>query len=150
MNVHSKSLPQVAQVLDHTCGAACFDSMYQLIFGQSLGEEFFAEKLGIDTIGYAPVERVVALAREYQLNAELRQDCTVDDMIAVSQQNTVVFVTWWFDDAGHYSLIRSLENDVLTLMDPWQARDSLDTHMTLEEFVPLWNLRGAKLIVISL
>ena len=142
-------LPQVPQLLDNTCGAACFDSMYQLFFGASLGEKFFAEKLGIHEIGYTPAERIVELAQSFNINAELKRNCTPNELIYASKQSTIVFVTWWFEDAGHYSLIRTLANGVITMMDPWQARESRDTLMPLTEFIPLWQMRGATMIIVT-
>lgn len=146
MKFDIQKLPKVAQTLDHTCAAACFDSMYQLVFGSSPGEMHFAEQLGTLDTGYTPVERITPLVNLYGLHGELIEGCSLSVLSAAVWRGEIVFVTWWLDDAGHYSLVRSIEDHQITLMDPWQARDGLDTLMSLEEFLPLWTQRGAKMI----
>lgn len=148
--IDSRLLPRVAQKLDHTCGAACFDSMFQLLLGQKHGEIFFALKLGALDLGYTPVESIVALAQSYGLDAVLCEGQTIEDLTNLSKDSCVLFVTWWFDDAGHYSLVREIDNVTasIVLMDPWAARENLDTVMPLTGFAPLWNKRGAKIIAV--
>lgn len=149
-SVDSRQLPRVAQELDHTCGAACFASMFHLLFGVEHGEMFFAEKLGALELGYTPVEHIVALAKSYHLDALLLEGQSTAELIRLASEPFVLFVTWWFDDAGHYSLVREINSATshIILMDPWQARDGGDTAMSLEDFAPLWNQRGAKIIAV--
>ena len=149
--VHVRNLPMVAQELDHTCGAACFESMFQLLFGVTQGEMFFAQELGALALGYTPIERILDLAKRYHLDASLLEGQTTTALIEHSQQDHILFVTWWFDDAGHYSLVRELDPSMGTviLMDPWQAREQMDTVMSLDEFAPLWSQRGAKILIVK-
>lgn len=145
----NRAFPMVAQTLDISCGAACFDSMVRFVTGSSPGELFFIKRLGIEEIGYASIERMMDLAQDYGFKAELKTGCVVADLIQAESEGHILYVTWWFDDAGHYSLVRSIDNHEITLMDPWAARDGSDTIMSLDDFVPLWMQRGGKLIVVD-
>lgn len=143
------NLPLIKQSLDITCGAACFASMYELFFGDNPGELFFAEKLRTIEQGMTPAENIAQLAESYGLQVHLKRGCKEEDLrFALADQN-IVFVSWWFEDAGHYSLIRSLNADEVVLMDPWQARENKDTKMKISIFLDLWKKRGALMIEVG-
>lgn len=142
-------LPLVAQTLDYTCGAACFDSMFRYFRGTSPGELHFAEELGTLREGYTPVERVVQLAQAYGFTGALREGASLSDLREAFARGEVIFVTWWDEDAGHYSLVKHLEGDHITLMDPWEARAQKDNRLPLDYFVPNWIRRQAKMIAVS-
>ena len=150
--VNARDLPMLAQELDHTCGAVCFDSMFRLLFDVAHGEMFFAERLGALELGYTPIERILELARSYDLDADLFEGQSVSELEALARQDVILFVTWWFDDAGHYSLVREIDagEETIVLMDPWQARDRRDTVMKLNDFAPLWRQRGAKILAVKI
>lgn len=142
-------LPRVKQALDFTCGAACFASMYQYFRGSSLGEMHFAKKLGALELGYVPPEHVVQLAKEYGFFCVMKKNAEISDLIVALNNGNVVFVTWWDEDAGHYSLVKQIDGNSIILMDPWKAREGLDNHLTLNEFIPNWEARGGVLILTS-
>jgi len=142
----SLELPDVPQALDYTCGAACFDSMYRYFFRESPGEMFFAEQLGTLKLGYTDPESIPILAKKYGLKAEITLNAQFQDLVGAFSERKVVFVTWWDEDAGHYSLIKKIERDHITLMDPWTARESRDNRLPLEYFLANWRLRGSKMI----
>lgn len=142
-------LPLVAQRLDFTCGAACFDSMFKYFHGWSPGEMYFAEKLGALKIGYTPPESIVRLAEFEGLHAELKRGATLSDLEAALVEGHVVFVTWWDEDAGHYSLVKALQPDSVLLMDPWKAREGSNNRLNLDFFVENWKARGSVMIRVS-
>ena len=143
---HLLNLPQVSQSLDFTCGAACFACMHQYFFKESYGELYFAEKLGTLKLGYTAPESIVDLAKEYSLHSELKIGSKFDDLTHAFFRSAVVFVTWWDEDAGHYSLVKSIESKSILLMDPWSAREGKDKRLALEEFQNYWDMRGRKMI----
>ncbi len=140
------ALPIVAQTLDYTCGAACFDSMFKYFSGSSPGEMYFANELGSLALEYTPPENIVALAKQYGFVSELKEGAQISDLIEPLSNDEVIFVTWWDEDAGHYSLVRYLDADHISLMDPWTARQGLDNNIPLSNFITNWNARGSKMI----
>jgi len=148
---HSDSiaLPDVPQKLDFTCGAACFESMYQYFFKESKGELYFAEKLQTLKLGYTPFENIVPLAETYGLHAESKENAELCDLRNAFKNKAVIFVTWWDEDAGHYSLVKSIDRNHITLMDPWTARGSMENKLDLTVFIPNWKLRGSKAIFVN-
>lgn len=142
------NLERVAQSLDYTCGAACFESMFRFLRGYSKGEMFFAEKLGTLSLGYTPPERIYKLAVELGFNAQFKTEASLTDLSQALNKGTVVFVTWWFDDAGHYSLVKKIAESNIILMDPWQARSDQDAEYSTVEFENLWTIRGRVMIAI--
>jgi len=143
-------LDSVAQSHDFTCGAACFESMFRYFRGRSPGELQFAKELGCFELGHTPPKNIVALASKYGFECALKENATLLDLKTALPTgevgDTVIFVTWWDEDAGHYSLIKRLNDDSITLMDPWAAREGRDTTLALSTFVPLWRQRGAIMI----
>ena len=139
-------LPDIAQSLDFTCGAACFESMYQYFYGKPCGELYFAKQLGTMELGYTAPESIVKLARYYGLLSELKHSAELSDLVEAISRGAVVFVTWWDEDAGHYSLVKKIDEDSILLMDPWTARNLSDNCVALESFLSNWKLRGAKMI----
>ncbi len=145
----SNKLPRVAQTLDYTCGPACFESMFQFLKNESKGEMYFAKELGTLELGFTPPEAIHKLAIEYGFSAHFKRGAEQADLIEALRQNEIVFVTWWDEDAGHYSLVKQINDSKVTLMDPWQARSNQDTHMATEEFEIHWATRGRILISIQ-
>ena len=142
------NLPLVPQTLDSTCGAACFESMVRRCFGQSPGELHFASELGALTLGYTPVENIVNLARKWGLESQLIREAKLEDLKARCAVNEIVFVTWWYEDSGHYSLVEAIDNENILLMDPWVARNGNYHRMKLKDFEPHWRTRGSVLIAV--
>lgn len=141
-------LPLVAQELDFTCGAACFESMFRYLRGISLGERHFAWEMGTLELGYTPPERVVSLALAYGFECSMKTDANLGDLHAALTTGWVIFITWWDEDAGHYSLLRSMNESEVVLMDPWTAREGHDTHLPIAEFERHWKARGARMITV--
>ena len=139
-------LPQTAQSLDFTCGAACFDSMIKFFRGNSPGELSIAEELGALELGFTPPENIVLLSRKYGFESRLQEGAEISDLFDAFQAKEVVFVTWWDEDAGHYSLIQHIDADYITLMDPWTAREGKDNRLSISYFLENWQARGGKMI----
>jgi len=142
------NLLPVRQSLDFTCGAACFASMFQYFKGWSPGEMHFAKELKTLETGYTAPEDIVNLARSYGLQCGIKIGARVEDLTESLASGHVVFVTWWYEDAGHYSLVKGLGNEQIVLMDPWLERESADHPMDLTQFVANWSLRGSKMIYV--
>lgn len=143
------NLPLVAQTLDFTCGAACFESMYQYLFQKSLGEMHFAQELKTLEKGYTEPSNIVALASKMNLRVTMTTETPVDDLLHPLQSNEVTFLTWWDEDAGHYSLLKHISKSEIILMDPWTAREGKENRLDLETFILNWKLRGARIIRVS-
>jgi predicted double-glycine peptidase len=142
-------LPLVAQTLDYTCGAACFDSMYRYFKNISPGEMHFAKELGALELGYTPPKNIVKLAKEYGFACELSERAQITDLVEPLAKGHAVFVTWWDEDAGHYSLVQSLDHNFITLMDPWTAREGAVNRLAIADFIPHWHQRGGLLITVA-
>ncbi len=142
-------VPLVAQSLDYTCGAACFASLYQYFSRSGCGEMYFAEQLGTLALGYTPPENIVALAKTYGFRSELSLDTKFSSLKKMCAPGTVVLVTWWDEDAGHYSIVKQIERTHIVLMDPWTARKGLDNRLPLKDFLSFWRLRGKKMISVT-
>lgn len=142
-------IPRIKQSLDFTCGAACFESMFRYFRGESLGEIHFAKELGTLEIGYTPVEKIHELATAYGFQSLLLKGGKLNDLRSAVARDDVVFVTWWDEDAGHYSLVKSISDTQITLMDPWEAREGKDKTLLLIDFLDYWNQRGSVLIGVS-
>ncbi len=144
--VASMNLPRIAQTLDYTCGAACFESMFQYYKGFSLGEMYFANELETLKLGYTPPVNIVTLAKNHGFSCDMMEGAIIPDLIEPFTRGKVIFVTWCFENAGHYSLVKCLDREHITLMDPWCAREGMDNRLTLKEFVPYWQARGSRII----
>lgn len=136
----------VAQSLDYTCGAACFDSAFQYFKGHSPGEMYFAQELETLRLGFTPPINIVKLAKNYGFMSEMTEGATIQDFIEPLSNNEVLFITWWDEDAGHYSLVKHLDSQHITLMDPWLARDGRDNQLLIDDFSEYWSMRGNRLI----
>lgn len=143
-------LPLVSQTLDYTCGAACFESMFRFFKGTSPGEMFFADQLGTLALGYTQPERIVELALSYGFQCSLKEGATLNDLVQAVAKGEVVFVTWWDEDAGHYSLVESIDLTSIVLMDPWSARELKQNRIAIDFFLIQWKERGQKMIHVSL
>jgi hypothetical protein len=140
------NLPLVPQSLDYTCGAACFESMFRYFRGASPGEMVFAQELGTMELGYTDPGRIVALANRYGFSAFMREGAGIEDLRIELRQGAVIFVTWWDEDAGHYSLVDDLTEKSIRLMDPWIAGEGVPNDLELGKFVELWRMRGSRWI----
>lgn len=144
----SLALPRVAQSLDNTCGAACFDSMFSYFRGHSPGEIHFANELDTLRLGYTPPINIVKLAKKYGFACQMTEHAVFTDLIASLIKKHVLFVTWWDEDAGHYSLVKHIDHSHITLMDPWLARLNLDNQLAINDFIVHWQARDSRIIAV--
>jgi predicted double-glycine peptidase len=143
-------LPQIKQTLDYSCGAACFESMYRFLKrGEHADDLFFARELGTLESGYTLPERIAELALQYNFKVDFKKDVTLLQLKLAFNIRSVLFVTWWYEDSGHYSLVKSIGDSNILLMDPWEAREGKDSLLTLNDFEKFWTQRGAVLISVS-
>jgi predicted double-glycine peptidase len=143
-------LPRIKQTLDYSCGAACFESMYRFLKrGEHADDLFFACELGTLELGYTLPERVAELALQYNFKVDFQKGLSLQQLQLAFNTQSVLFVTWWYEDSGHYSLVKSIDESHILLMDPWEARDGKDNLLTLADFEKFWTQRGAVLISVS-
>lgn len=143
----SLDLPQIKQTLDYSCGAACFESMYRLFKrGEHADDLFFASALRTLEFGHTSPERVVELALQYKFKVDFKKAATLSQLKLAFNIQSVLFVTWWYEDSGHYSLVKSIDDSHILLMDPWEARDGKDNPIALVDFEKFWTQRGAVFI----
>lgn len=140
------NLPLVSQELPFTCGAACFASMVQFLTGVNLGELHFAKELGTLELGYTPPENYHQLVKHFGLKSDFKVGATLADLEEAFTRRRVIAVTWWDEDAGHYSLIEELNDEHVTLMDPLTAKEGKWNQLGLEFFEKCWRERGSKMI----
>lgn len=140
-------LPIVNQSLPFTCGAACFASMHQYFCNSTdMTERRCAEELKTFELGMTPPENIVALAQGLGFHAELLLHQPIESVKRLFKKGTVLFVTWWDEDAGHYSLVEKISDNEITLMDP--LIESNYRTLKLESFIPVWQARLARIIVV--
>lgn len=144
-----RPFPLVPQVWDYTCGAACLRSALLLLRGESPSEGELAKTLGTFDVGYTPPENVVALAESFGFRCEMTTDNQLPELSRAFETWKALIVTWWDDEAGHYSLVMNLTNEKILLMDPWTARDGHANELSLSDFLVRWRQRGARLIGMS-
>jgi predicted double-glycine peptidase len=142
-------LPLVEQSLDFTCGAACFESMYRYLRKDSPGELYFAQKMGTLDLGYTEPKKIAELAVECGFKVEFKKGATYDDLYSAIFHGKIVFVTWWYEDSGHYSLVKNLTVGEVVLMDPWVARDGQYHRLPSVNFKKFWKMRGNVMIAVS-
>ncbi len=78
-----------------------------------------------------------------------QRNSTLKDVYSRFSQASVLFVTWWYEDSGHYSLVKHIDQNRITLMDPWEAREGKDNVLKLKDFETHWQARGGVLICVS-
>jgi len=147
--INPLDLPMVAQTFDYTCGAACFESMYLYSKKKSPGELHFARELGVLDLGFTPPINIVNLAKDYGFNCMIKEGAQIEELQEQLLLGKIIFVTWWYEDSGHYSLVKHLDENSILLMDPWTAREGLDHHLKLTDFIPNWEARGALIIAVG-
>tara|TARA_B110001454_G_scaffold218046_1_gene244912 strand:+ start:22922 stop:23374 length:453 start_codon:yes stop_codon:yes gene_type:complete len=150
MKTVEMNLPRIKQTLDFSCGAACFESMYQFLKrGEHADDLFFARELGTLELGYTSPERIAELAQRYRFKVNFQKNLTLSKLQIAFDGTAVLFVTWWYEDSGHYSLVKSMDDSYITLMDPWEAREDKDNRILLADFEKFWTQRGAVLISVA-
>lgn len=143
-------LPRIKQTLDYSCGPACFESMYRFLKrGEHADDLFFARELSTLELGYTLPERIAELALQYKFKVDFQKGLTISHLKLAFNTRSVLFVTWWYEDSGHYSLVKSIDDSHILLMDPWEAREGKDNLLTLADFENFWTQRGAVLISVS-
>lgn len=142
-------LPLIKQNLDYTCGAVCVQSLLEFFNLPFLSEMEIAQQLGTLELGFTPPENIVLFIKKLNLEATLIKNANLQDLKLAFDDGNILFVTWWDEDAGHYSLIQNMEKEDITLMDPWLARQGLWNNMKLYDFEKHWKARGAVFIKVA-
>jgi predicted double-glycine peptidase len=134
-------LPVVAQATHYTCGVACFDSLLLYWKGWSPGEFSLTPQMGTTAARGTTAEAVLSTARRYGFIAQEQVGATVYDLRRYLGRGETVYVAWDSGGIGHYSLVRGLGRNHITLMDPWYARKHPGEYhtMSFSEFIPVWD-----------
>jgi hypothetical protein len=135
------ALPVVPQSTTYTCGVACLHSVLRYWGRFSPGEISLAYYLGTIFKGRTDPENIVLAANQFRLFAQHRFGATTVDLRLYLAKGETVFVGWLSDGVGHYSVVRGMAHDHITLMDPFFARENPGQYNTLanDKFVPKWN-----------
>lgn len=146
--INEMKLPLVSQTYDYTCGAACFASMMLFLRGEASGEHYFARELGTFDLGYTLPEKIVELAHHLEFCVNFKKKSNILELTEQIKLQNVVFVTWWFEDSGHYSLVMGISETQIKLMDPWEAREGKELLMPIKQFNQHWQSRGGVFIAV--
>jgi predicted double-glycine peptidase len=139
-------VPYVTQSLPFTCGPACLESVYRHLRGSSPSELDLAEMLGTFILGYTPPKNIYNLAMAQGYSCSMKEQASWQDLIDAMEERRVVIVTWWDEDAGHYSLLKGVKDGFVVLMDPLMASDCKDNRIELDFFKLQWQARGSVMI----
>ncbi|HXH30784.1 MAG TPA: cysteine peptidase family C39 domain-containing protein [Bacteriovoracaceae bacterium] len=139
-------LPYVGQTLPFTCAAACFESMYQFLRGASPGELHWASELGTMSLGYTPPVNVYLLGVSLGFTCRISESAGWGDLLSAVNSAAVIFVTWWDEDARHYSLLKGIDECSVILMDPLTAFERRDNILDKDFFLEQWKARGSVMI----
>jgi predicted double-glycine peptidase len=134
------NLPLIVQTTDYTCGVACLDSAIKYWKGFSPGELALASHLGSNPQIGTPVERIAAAAHEFGLHSRIQYNVGFADLRRYLSHGETVFVGWVLNGEGHWSVLKGLGVDHITLMDPWHARTTPEfNRLSFFEFAAQWN-----------
>lgn len=144
-----RKFPLMAQILDFTCGAVSLASVLRAFGHAEADEARLSAELGTLRVGFTPPENVVEVAKAYGHRAEMSTGAALEDLRRSVARPGATIITWWDEDAGHYSVVENLRDNSITLMDPWLARDGTFNEMAIETFMVHWRARGSRLIYIG-
>jgi hypothetical protein len=135
-----QNIPIIAQSTDFTCGTACLNRVFLYWYGWSPGEMVLARRLGSNALTGANSFDIVMALRQTGFHAEEKRGATVADLIRYLRQGETVYVSWLANGSPHFSLVRGLGLHHITLMDPWFARENVNTYnqLPLNDFVRDW------------
>lgn len=149
-------VPIIAQSSDFSCGSANLLSVLHYWLGESLGpietEADLWKGLRMNTESGAEPERITAVARRLGLEANLRENMSMDDLraaldfaftvilcIQAWQETPAPWATDW--DHGHYVTAVDMDAAKVTFMDPsihtsygWMPRGELPTRWHSPDF----------------
>jgi len=106
--------------LDQTtgmCGPASLRAVL-LYFGVDKTEAEIAKLAGSNPDEGTPPEGLVRAAKALGFNAHTKSGATLDDIREWLGKGTPVIVDWFSVDEGHYSVVKSIEDNKVFLMDP--------------------------------
>jgi predicted double-glycine peptidase len=132
-------LPRHAQQRDYTCGAACMRSLIHHLKGVDKGEPYFANLLGTYRMGLTTQAALIQGFALFNLRTRVLVGRTFLDLYRHLARGEHLIVGWMLDGSSpHYSVVKSVQNGMIELMDPWAARGDQDRIMSFEEFSNYW------------
>lgn len=136
----SLPLPVVSQTTSYTCGVACLDSALRYLLGYSPGERTLAYWLGSSAMHGTFGAAIVHHARLNGLFAREQDFVTVPDLTRFLTAGEAVILAWNSNGSPHYSLLRGIGPNHITMMDPWHAMRNPNQYNQrwLAEFLPTW------------
>jgi predicted double-glycine peptidase len=123
------AVPDVRQSTGYTCGPAALQAVLAY-YGIAVREDELSAAMGASSENGTTPEAIVSAARAHGLDAELRENLSVDDLRAELDANRPVIVEMqaWTDsphvdwasdwDDGHYAVLVAFEGDELVFEDP--------------------------------
>lgn len=117
-------IPFYEQETNYTCGPAAL-RMILGAFGHNYSEAELAEKLGaVPKIGIDN-DRLVEVAEELGLTTVASLDMTYEQLRELVAGEGLVIVNYIepTDDVGHFSVVTKIDDQQITLHDPWSGPD---------------------------
>lgn len=166
MNIPSNllRLPDVRQSTDYSCGPSALQSVL-MYYGEEHGEVDLMELCQADPEQGTPPARLAEAARSLGFQAEIRQNMTLEDLKAATDQGIPVMIaaqawrnedqleTPWNQiwDSGHWMVVAGMDQDKVYFEDP-SILGSLGS-IPRQEFLERWHdvddkpfIRGGVLI----
>ncbi len=147
-------VPDTRQSTEYSCGAAALQAVLNY-WGRDVGEEDLMEILNTDLDSGTYPEDILRVAREMGLNAEYRENLTLEEIEASVHQGVPVIVdcqAWrspasgnvsWSDDwvDGHWMVVIGMDDENVYFEDPYILGSR--GFMSRQEFEERWhNPRG--------
>jgi predicted double-glycine peptidase len=142
------NVPLVRQATGYTCGAASLVAVLAY-FGKDSREDRLAKELRAEPPNGVTPERLVDVAKEYGVHAEMRQQLTEEGLLELVRQGhpVLIVVQAWSErprssysddwEDGHYIVTIGEEGGQIVFMDPSLA--GRHTTMTMEELHERWH-----------
>lgn len=146
-------VPSRRQQTAYTCGVASLQAALEHFGIEPPSEERFAELLGTTHEQGTSISAMAQAAQALGLQASIHQGLTLDDLAHLTSQGVlpiVAYQAWpeasqkaseaWknSDDNGHYSIVRGVDEDRVTFMDPAVSRGG-HRQLDQDEFLKVWH-----------
>ncbi|HWQ19668.1 MAG TPA: C39 family peptidase [Methanotrichaceae archaeon] len=140
-------VPDVRQSTNYSCGAACFQAVMRYWEGEDLREGQLMELLNTTPVDATDPDDMVRVAEKMGLEAEIRENLTLDDLKNSVQEGVPVIVAaqaWkyendsWEDyENGHYMVVIGVDDRNVYLEDPSILGSR--GYISRDEFVRRWH-----------
>lgn len=99
------------------CGPACLKLVLSY-YGIEKTEMEIAKLLNFDIKKGTPAKDFVEVANKLGFKAEIKDNCSFEDIKKYLNKKIPVIVDWFLVDEGHYSVVVDIDNENIYLQDP--------------------------------